>query len=239
MTTWIIETNLNSACEAIACAAEWAGHKVIRWSFGQPIPNVNDAIFLGSLTECPNMPGCQGNPESLMVSNWMPMVADLALNRDALFTTVELCQTNLLPWPRVFVRPDSAMKPFSGRILNQEELSPKALDIGFYYNDPSLPILIAEAVPLEQEWRYVAVNGQLVAHSGYLADGRTALTSIAPEQATEVAQAALDVSPEPTVVIDICKVTGGDFKLVEYNLFSGSDLYGCDPEAVVDAFDRR
>ena len=68
-----------SACEAIARVAEQDGHKVIRWSFGQRIPNIDNAIFLGSLTECPNMPGCKGNPEQLKISHWLPIVTNLAL----------------------------------------------------------------------------------------------------------------------------------------------------------------
>ncbi len=235
---WVIETNLNDACEAVAAAAKEAGHRVIRWSFGQRIPNVDNSIFLGSLTECPNMPGCQGNPELLRVSSWMPIAAHLALNQDLAFTTAGEVKPSTVLWSQVFVRPDSAMKPFSGRVLNREDLCPEALDIGFYYKDPNLSVVIAEAVSLEQEWRYVAVNGQLIAHSGYLADNRTALMCTPPEQATRVAQAALDVSPEPTVVIDICKTSNGDFRLVEYNLFSGADLYACDAKAIVQAFDR-
>jgi len=40
---------------------------------------------------------------------------------------------------------------------------------------------------------------------------------------------------QKAVVIDICRISDADrpFRLVEYNLFSGSDLYACDAEAVV------
>ncbi len=35
----------------------------------------------------------------------------------------------------VFVRPDSPLEPFSGRVLERGRISLQALDHGFYYDD--------------------------------------------------------------------------------------------------------
>ncbi len=236
MPTWIIETDLNAACEAVAMAAEQAGQQVLRWSTGDPIPVVADSIFLGSLTVCPQMPGTIGDPVNLQVSHWLELVGELALNQVITTTAAGSLSPATVPWSRVFVRPDSAMKPFSGRVLDRAQLSPAAIDLGFYFEDPDLPIVLAEAIAITNEWRFVAVAGKLVATSGYVADGRETKDSTPPPGAVAVAQQALDLSPEPTVVIDICQTVSDTFKLVEYNLFSGADLYGCDPAAIVAAF---
>lgn len=233
---WIIETRLNAACEAVAAAARDAGHRVIRWSTGDRRPRVDDAVFLGSLTECAAMPGVIGDPDRLRVGAWLPQVGSLALNGQIIATRVGQVSPASAPWDRVFARPDSAMKPFSGRVLDRAQLSPGALDLGFYYDDPSVPVVLAEAVALEREWRFVAVDGRLVSDSGYRADGvRSAVVDPPPAGAIRAAEAALAVSPEPTVVIDIAELSAGGFRLVEFNLFSGSDLYGCEPRAIVEA----
>ena len=36
---------------------------------------------------------------------------------------------------RIFVRPDSPLKPFSGRVLDRDSISLAALDHGFYFDD--------------------------------------------------------------------------------------------------------
>jgi len=39
---------------------------------------------------------------------------------------------------KVFIRPSSCLKPFSGRVLEVEKISLEALDHGFYYDDPNI-----------------------------------------------------------------------------------------------------
>lgn len=235
MPTWIIETHLNDACEAVALAAARAGDRVVRWSTGDPVPQVENPVFLGSLTECGRMHGVIGSPERLRVSAWLSLMDDLALNSEVVWTTAGAAAASLVEWPRVFARPDSAMKPFAGRVLDREKLSPAALDLGFYFDDPALPVVLAPAVEVVAEWRFVAVERRVVAHSGYVADGRARSDSEPPPAAWAVATAALERSPEPTVVLDVCETRDGAYRLVELNLFSGADLYGCDADAVVAA----
>ncbi len=237
VSTWIIERELNQAAERVAVAARDAGHRLLRWSPGEPIvcAEGESCIFLGSLTACPSVPGVIGDPERLRVSAWLPRVEALVLNREVLHTTVGDVASLELPWSRVFVRPDSAMKPFAGRVLEREQIDPGALDHGFYYENLDLPIVLSPAQEVVEEWRFVAVERQLVAESGYQADGRTGEVRAVPEGARAVAVAAAARSPEPSVVIDVCRTDGGDFSLVEYNLLSGSDLYACDATAIVAA----
>ncbi|MEM6468489.1 MAG: hypothetical protein AAF802_02890 [Planctomycetota bacterium] len=53
---------------------------------------------------------------------------------------------------RGFVRPDSPLKPFSGRVLDANAISLKTLDHGFYCEDEILPVVVAPVVDVGREW---------------------------------------------------------------------------------------
>lgn len=135
-----------------------------------------------------------------------------------------------------FVRPDSPLKPFSGRLLTRDQVSWEAIDYGFYYDDRDLVVVVSEPRSITAEWRYVVVDRRVVAGSAYAAQGRTALPDspegapwrYAQEVASELAP------PEDVYVLDVCEADGHLY-LLELNPFSGADLYACDPEAVVRA----
>jgi hypothetical protein len=135
-----------------------------------------------------------------------------------------------------FVRPDSPLKPFSGRVLEREALSLKALDHGFYYDDALLPVVATPARQVGREWRYVIADGRAVAGSAYDSDGRSARKddpSGGPWLLASGIAAELE-PPEPVYIMDICEADGALY-LLELNPFSGADLYACDREAVVCA----
>ncbi len=49
-------------------------------------------------------------------------------------------------WKEFFVRPDSPLKQFSGRIVDRDTLTPKDFDFGLYFDEPQLPVVIAPNV---------------------------------------------------------------------------------------------
>jgi hypothetical protein len=137
---------------------------------------------------------------------------------------------------RVFVRPDSALKPFAGRVVATTQLTLAALDFGFYYDDPDLPVVVAPVRQIGREWRHVIVDRTVVAGSEYVAAGRQARPSQERGAAWELAAgiaSSLD-PPEAVYVMDVCEVDG-DLRLLELNPFSGADLYACDAGEVVAA----
>jgi hypothetical protein len=139
----------------------------------------------------------------------------------------------------VFVRPDSPLKPFSGRVLRSDEISLKALDHGFYYDDESLPIVAAPVQKVGTEWRYVVVEGHVVAGSAYEPAGRSARADDPSGEPWSLASriAGTLAAPEATYVMDICDSDAG-LRLLELNPFSGADLYACDRDAVVAAVSK-
>lgn len=239
--TWIIEADLNAAAERLAEAALRTGAEVVRWRGEERAlpPAGTAAIFYGSLGDCARFegrwrPGVLGDGDALRHARWIEVAGDLALNQAFVATTVEQVGRIQVPWDPVFVRPDSAFKPFSGRVVPRDALSPAALDFGFYFDDLKLPIILAPAVPIDAEWRFVVVGGQVVAGCAYQAVGRSGAQGAVPAEARAVAEAAGGRLNQPAVVVDVCR-SAGRYALVEYNLFSGADLYDCDVDAVVKA----
>ncbi len=231
---FIIEKNINLSNERLAAAARKAGHSVVRWEEGDKVP-IDGSVFHGSLNACRFMPGVLGSPDNLAVSSWSQYTQNISLNSEIEFKT--LGELNTIPshWDRVFVRPNSPMKEFSGRVLDRSELIPAKLGFGLYYDDENLFVAISPAKVVLLEWRFVSVGRQIVASSGYNPTTHLGYDSIPSSEVWDVAEKAAQICKEPTVVIDVCLTDSGEAKLVEYNLFSGSDLYNCDCDAIVKA----
>jgi hypothetical protein len=137
---------------------------------------------------------------------------------------------------RLFVRPDSPLKPFSGRVVEVESLTLAKLDHGFYYDDETIPVVIAPVQAIGNEWRFVIANRSVIAGSAYDPKARkpvaTQLDSAAANFASNVAASI----PEPAVVyiLDVCECND-QLRLLELNPFGGADLYACDATAIIDA----
>ncbi len=244
---WILEHGVfGSGCD-LGPAALAAGHRVSRWddalwddgppSYPAPV------VFHGSLGNADRIrrtltwaPGAYCDTTAFACTAWYPRARRWLLNADWTCMPANGLVATPPDLNPLFVRPDSPLKPFSGRVLQRAQLSLTALDHGYYYEDPSLPVIVAPVRPITAEWRYVVVGQQVVAGSAYQADGRAALPDEpggAPWRYAQ--QIALEMEPpEDVYVLDVC-ISAGELRLLELNPFSGADLYACDPRRVVAA----
>lgn len=135
---------------------------------------------------------------------------------------------------KIFIRPDSPLKPFSGRVLDVASLTLAALDFGFYFDDETLPVVVAPVRRIDREWRFVIARQTVVTGSAYDPATRTASTTQNTDKAALFArEIATQLSPPADAyVLDICE-TQGSLRLLELNPFGGADLYACDPHAIV------
>jgi hypothetical protein len=241
----------------MTAAVEAAGAAVLRWDdawWTRGLPAIDDAvIFHGSLgnaaaivARCPGWkPGAYCAVEAFRCSTWYPRAERWLLQRRHVILPASALVANpraaldRLGVDEVFVRPDSPLKPFSGRVLPADGITLQALDHGFYYDDADLPVVVAPTQPVGPEWRFVVVDRQIVAGSAYVAAGRAARAAAVPESVRAYAAeiAAELAPPEPVYVLDVCDAADG-LRLMELNPFSGADLYGCDLHAVVEAVGR-
>lgn len=191
-------------------------------------------------------PGAVGDVRRFHCSEYYGQFPGVPLaNSDAVFTTVAALVRSpaatvaALGKPdHTFVRPDSPLKPFSGRPLSIDDVSLATLDYGFYYNDEQLPVVVSTLKDVGREWRFVVADRIVVADCEYRASREGVGTDVpdtARQVATMVAEAGWQAAP--LYVVDIAEVNG-DPHVMELNPFSGADLYYCDPTSVAKAASR-
>ena len=176
-----------------------------------------------------------------------PGLTEYMLNKDVVFTTIsEVLHnpsiTKKLKSERIFARPDSPLKEFSGRIIPSENLSSDRFDYGFSHENLNLPIILAPFKPIEKEYRFVCVNKQIITGCEYEEEGHKGGRTILSEDkepAFLFAQTIADkcMIREFAYIIDVCK-SENSFYLVEINPFSGADLYNCDAKIIIEAIEE-
>jgi len=251
---WLIEASVFPAsAPRLIAALEESGCPWTRYEDGMASSALPPAdacvIFWGSLGAAYGervaarwTPGAIGDPDQFQCSVYHRHLGPVLANPDSVFTTVRAlvndpaaALSELGDLAHVFVRPDSPLKPFSGRSLAVSSLSLEALDHGFYYDDEDLPVVVSAAKHIDQEWRLVLAEGRVVTGCEYDAERRGGATGV-PDAvlalATQVATAAWQ--PAPIYILDL-GVVEGSLRVMELNPFSGADLYHCDATAVVDA----
>ncbi|MBL9085924.1 MAG: ATP-grasp domain-containing protein [Planctomycetia bacterium] len=253
---WVLESAMfEDRHRALRDAAAAEGHRAIewddRWWRDGRAPTIDGpAIFHGSLGnaarvrhELPWEPGAYCDVDAFRCSAWFPRARPWSLQRTWVETSVRALTAApavvLAPLPasdEVFVRPDSPLKPFGGRVVRRSRLSPAALDHGYYYDDLDLPIVVAPVRKVSREWRFVVVDRRVVAGSGYDGPSRRAVASQAQDAVWEfAAEVARQLEPpEPVYVMDVGEADGA-LHVVELNPFSGADLYACDRTSIVRA----
>lgn len=253
MRTWVLERDVfPDSDKALASAVTDAEANVVSWrdewwSDGRwPRPD-GVVIFHGSLSNADRVsreltwnPGAFCSTALFACSKWWPQAAEYLVTPRYAFTTVADLVESGPPedfGERVFVRPDSPLKPFSGRVLERDRITLGSLDHGFYYDDDGLPIVVAPEAAISEEWRFVVVGGTVIAGSDYTPQGREAGAALsgghtAWEYAADLASKL--EAPDPVYVLDVCESDSG-LHLLELNPFSGADLYACDRHAIVQA----
>jgi hypothetical protein len=251
--TWILEGDVFARGDPIRLAARVAGHRVIewtdRWWIDSAPPRLTEpVVFHGSLGNADRIrrellwrPGAYCRVEHFHCSAWYPAAAQWLLHERwevhparEFVSDAGAILARLGASESVFVRPDSPLKPFSGRVLRRDQISLAELDHGYYYDDTEILVVVAPVRRISREWRYVVVGREVIAGSGYKADGREATPDDPQGTPWRFAAyvAAQIPAPEPVYVLDVCEVDAG-LRLLELNPFSGADLYACNGTEIV------
>ena len=186
--TWGLESEVfPDTHHELRAAIVGAGHNLIDWddawwTHGIPsiIPNTV-TFFHGSLgnaakvhNELNWLPGSFCDARVFQCSKWYSDAKEWLLHPDWRILSAEsfvkdprLVADEVGAGTEVFVRPDSPLKPFSGRVLKVAEISLAKLDYGFYFDDETLPVVVCPVQAVEHEWRFVVVRSKVVTGSGY------------------------------------------------------------------------
>jgi len=158
--------------------------------------------------------------------------ADFVRRRDQLY--------RLFGASRLFVRPDSGIKTFTGFCIEQQsaEFEINSLNQLTSATDETL-VLIAPAQEIHAEYRFFIVNGQVVTGSRYHVRGERSIDAEVDVRCLEVAKQVAQL-PWQIDLAYTCDVGlfGEEAKVVELNAFSTSGLYACNALRLFDAVGR-
>jgi hypothetical protein len=193
------------------------------------------------------VPGAFCTVENFSWSNYACHYGEYLFNHDYAmlpFGELSRCRDRLFDLlgidGRVFIRPDSPLKLFTGQIASRQTFSADLEFMGFYDFPANSLVVVSSPKEIVVEWRFVIVNGEVVAGSQYKERGRPETRPDCDVRALELAQriAALDYQPDPVWIIDICQDSNGTYGLLEIGGFSFAGLYACDRSKVVAAVSK-
>jgi hypothetical protein len=145
---------------------------------------------------------------------------------------------------RAFFKPADLLKSFRAGVYDSGSALP---DTQALPND--LPVLVQEPIVWELELRCFVIDRRVVAISPYLRRGQLAQAEDGswPEdkaelQAAEAFATAVmadsSVTSPPAVVLDVGRIAGRGWAVVETNAAWAAGLYGCDPAAALPVLRR-
>lgn len=251
-----IDEQLKSIPDIVIWKDEW-----MRGNY--PYKNDYDALFHGSLNvykwicenNCTNMYG----PQYFNFKSWQSNLKRFCLNDSVEcinLDSINQYNFNTQGASKLFVRPNSCLKQFSGRVIDAETFLDKnklnnALDRGFYYEEDIKIVYGPAKENITDEIRLVISDGNILGYSGY--DGKHSAIKI--DQLDKSVEKfindiyvgvcidldgsmhydnILQFFQKAPFILDICK-HDGKWKIVEVGPFYGCDLYCMD---VVDVFNK-
>ena len=189
-------------------------------------------------------PGVFGTAPHFFCSHYYAHFGRFLLNRDYVmlpYSELPRCRDFLFDTlgrdDRLFVRPDSPLKIFTGSTISRSTFDRDFEFMGFYDFPTESLVVVSSPKAIAAEWRYVVADGKIVSGSQYVEHGAEGSVPTTDPCALDFAKAvvASGYQPDPVWVLDVCRTDDGGYHLLEIGGFSFSNLYGCDKEAVVQA----
>jgi hypothetical protein len=190
------------------------------------------------------VPGAFCTVENFYWSSYVCVYGKYLLNRDYImlpFGDLDRCKDFLFRTlgrdDRVFVRPDSPLKLFTGQIASRPTFAADLDFMGFYEFPPNSLVVVSSPRDILAEWRFVVANAKVVAGCQYKNGPDLDLRPQYDENAFGLAEAiaSMGYQPDPAWVMDICQTADGGYHLLEIGGFSFADLYACNKADVVAA----
>jgi hypothetical protein len=232
MTTLVLSSRHTEDNQSLWRAAIGRGWSVER-ARGLRVPQIDDleiVLYVESLFATA-IAGQIGVSLLELPEDWLVNLPHEFTNRVVDITTLGEARESVRP---SFVKPPND-KLFAAKVYETGTDLPDEFD-------DEMQVLVSEPVEWQDEFRCFCLDGSVLAISPYLRDGQLAKeTKYAAadselEAASSLAEqvlAATDSTPR-SVVIDVGRIKGCGWSVVEANAAWGSGIYGCDPDAVLD-----
>lgn len=140
---------------------------------------------------------------------------------------------------RFFIRPTGNTKLFTGMVIERDEFSSwqrrENVEDSPYIGQA---LMISPLQKINAEYRFFVVNQEIVTGSSYVIGNKTNSSYKPSKEMIEYTQKIVNRFPlAEAFVVDIAETDVG-LKVIEYNNFNTSGLYGCDELAIVKAINQ-
>ncbi|MBC6459980.1 ATP-grasp domain-containing protein [Actinomadura sp. HBU206391] len=243
MPTLVLSPRYTSDSRDLRAAAVAAGWRVERLGGWRPPDRLrdHDVVLYGEPLFVEVIAAGLGRALIDAPFDWLLGLPERHRRRTIELTTMGHARTVREP---VFVKPADGRKGFEGAVYGPDAELPST-----EAQPDDTPVFTAEPVAWEVEFRCFVLDRRIAAMSPYLREGRFALSADGTWQADagDAGQAAAyaeelladkDVSMPPAIVIDIGRVRGRGWAVIEANSAWGAGIYGCEPRRVLDVLAR-
>jgi hypothetical protein len=165
---------------------------------------------------------------------WIGKRSDL-LNND-----IQTIKANEL-WPNWITEPKFAkslqVKGMTGQVLYPEKYDKDCWITEFSHLYPDETFLLSPvSEPLEAEWRFFVVQGEVITGSIYRKTNiKCRNLPMDPKALDYAKQAVKEWMPNPNIVIDIALTRSNKYKVVEFNSINCSGFYNSDMKKFIEA----
>lgn len=148
---------------------------------------------------------------------------------------------------KIFIRPSNGYKSFPGQILPKEnfEFELDVLKKSYGGLDLDQIVLVSPIQEIEEEYRFIVVDGKVVSGSLYMDKNNRKSWSAyydrlcEDKKAFEFAEELVKLyQPDKAYTLDVCKTPSGEYKMLEINSFCCGSMYGNDYDKVVNAINE-
>lgn len=189
-----------------------------------------------------------GNSDNFKCSHYLSYVDnDWFINADHVFSTFSIFENKIeaffdrLGSDRLFIRPDTGFKAFTGFVVSRNDYKDQLSAIKQLTKpSPELMVLVSVAQTIHSEYRFVIANQQVKTASSYIINGDINYDEQPPDEVSDYVQSfvsGLDWAPDSCFICDAALTDNGP-EIMEFNAFSHSDLYTCDAAKAFDAASR-
>jgi hypothetical protein len=209
----------------------WKTERLTSWRISPDVRAVPDPVVYVEALMAPTLAVEFGITLLEPPDDWLPRLPDEYRHRRVRLTTLGDARTN--PNPR-FVKPPND-KSFTAGVYRGEDLPKEFPD--------DMPVLVADVVQWEKEFRCFVLDRRVLTLSVYLRDGvlqkENGYASTDAED-TEMLAFAERVLTDPrvemprAVVMDVGVIWGRGWAVLELNAAWASGLYGCDEAKVLE-----
>lgn len=134
----------------------------------------------------------------------------------------------------VFMRPDSGLKSFTGKVIKEEDFEKEWAWIE-EFTDPESLIVISTPKNIKKEWRFIVASKSVITGSLYNEEGKFKCLKEFPMEALDLAQdIAESYNPDPMFTVDVCQGFDDKYYVLEVGAFSCAGLYSCDMGRIVE-----